>query len=171
MKAVKTFLAGMALAASALAHAQPTQQQLIDDFSGPYIGAKVGVNVSSASGSIDKPSHTTFFPGLVAGYGFNVGPVVLGAEVFTDFHHGSATFKDGGIDAKIGYPINQFMPYARLGMTTDWPSDRFHYGVGVEYRFTKNVSMFSEWTADSGSAYNTSWKNNSFTIGANYRFK
>jgi outer membrane immunogenic protein len=95
MKAVKTFLAGMALAASALAHAQPTQQQLIDDFSGPYIGAKVGVNVSSASGSIDKPSHTTFFPGLVAGYGFNVGPVVLDAEVFTDFHHGSTTFKDG----------------------------------------------------------------------------
>jgi outer membrane immunogenic protein len=171
MKAIKTFLMGAALAASVIAHAQPTQQQLIDDFSGPYIGAKVGVNVSSASGSINKPSHTTIFPGFVAGYGFNAGPVVIGGEVFADLHHGSATFKDGGVDAKIGYPISHFMPYARLGVTTDWPSARFHYGLGVEYLFTKNISVFTEWTADTSHAYNSRWSNNNFTVGANYRFR
>lgn len=171
MKAIKTFLMCAAIAGSAIAHAQPTQQQLIDDFSGAYVGAKVGVNVSSASGATNKPSHTTVFPGFVAGYGFYTGPVVLGAEVFADLHHGSATFKDGGIDAKIGYPIAQFMPYARVGVTTDWPSARLHYGLGLEYKFTKNVSMFSEWTRDSSNAYDTHWTNNSFVVGANYRFK
>jgi hypothetical protein len=81
MTAIKTLLTCAAIALSAAAQAQPTQQQLIDDFSGPYIGAKVGVNVSSASGATNKPTHTTVFPGFVAGYPFNAGPVVLGAEL------------------------------------------------------------------------------------------
>ncbi|WP_336602767.1 outer membrane protein [Paraburkholderia bengalensis] len=159
------------LAISAVAHAQPTQQQLIDDFSGPYIGAKVGVNISSASGAVNKPTHTTLFPGFVAGYGFNAGPVVLGAELFMDMHNGSSTAKDGGVDAKIGYPIGPFMPYARLGATGDWPGWTFHYGLGVEYKLTTKFSVFSEWTRDSANAYNTRWTNNSITVGANYRFK
>lgn len=171
MTAIKTLLACAAIALSAAAQAQPTQQQLIDDFSGPYVGAKLGVNVSSASGATNKPTHSTVFPGFVAGYGFNAGPVMLGAEMFADLHHGSATFKDGGIDAKIGYPVGQFMPYARLGVTTDWPASRFNYGLGVEYMFMKNVSLFSEWTHDSANADNTHYKNNSFTIGANYLFR
>ena len=172
MTAIKTLLACAAIALSAAAQAQPTQQQLIDDFSGPYVGAKLGVNVSSASGATNKPTHTTIFPGFVAGYGFNAGPVVLGAEIFADLHHGSATAKDAGIDAKIGYPVGQLMPYARLGIEApDWPKSRFHYGLGVEYLFTKNVSLFSEWTHDATHADNTHWTNDSFTIGANYRFR
>jgi len=171
MKALKIILVSAALVASALTHAQPTQQQPVNDFSGAYIGAKVGVNTSSASGEVNKASHTTMFPGLAIGYAFNAGPVVLGGEVFADLHHGSATFKDGGVDAKIGYPVNNLMPYARLGMTTDWPSTRFHYGLGVEYLLAKNVSLFTEWTGDTSHADNSHWKNNNFTIGANYRFK
>jgi outer membrane immunogenic protein len=172
MTAIKTLLACAAIAFSALAHAQPTQQQLVDDFSGAYVGAKMGVNVSSASGATNKPTHTTVFPGFVAGYGFNLGPVVLGAELFADLHHGSATFKDGGMDAKIGYPVGQFMPYARLGVVApDWPASRFHYGLGIEYKLMKNVSLFSEWTADSTHADKTHWSNNNFTVGANYRFQ
>ena len=172
MTGMKTLLASAAIALSAAAQAQPTQQQLIDDFSGPYVGAKLGVNVSSASGATNKPTHTTIFPGFVAGYGFNAGPVVLGAELFADLHHGSATFKDGGIDAKIGYPIGRFMPYVRLGaVAPDWHTSRFNYGLGVEYMAMKNVSLFSEWTRDSCNAYDTHWTNNSFVIGANYRFR
>jgi outer membrane immunogenic protein len=171
MKKFKPLFICATIVGAGMAHAQPTHDQLVADFSGPYVGVKAGANFSSASGAMAKPSHTTFFPGLVVGYGFNLGPVVLGAEAFADLHHGSATYKDGGVDAKIGYPINRFMPYARLGVTTDWPSSAFHYGIGIEYRFTKNVSLFSEWTHDAANAYNTHWVNNSITVGANYRFK
>jgi outer membrane immunogenic protein len=173
MKSIQKLVMFSAFAASGIAHAQaqPVQQSLLDDFSGPYLGLKVGANVSSASGETYKPTHTTVFPGFVAGYGFNVGPVVLGAEVFMDLHHGSATYKDGGIDAKIGYPIGQVMPYGRIGFTTDWPATALHGGLGVEYKLTKNVSMFSEWTHDSAHADGSKWTNDSFTIGVNYRFK
>ncbi|MBP0591868.1 porin family protein [Paraburkholderia sp. LEh10] len=171
MKTLKTLLTCAALVGASMAHAQPTYDQMVSDFSGPYIGVKAGFNFSRASGATEKPSHTTFFPGVVVGYGFNAGPVLLGAEAFMDFHDGSATKKDGGIDAKIGYPVGQFMPYARLGVKVGWPASAFHYGLGVEYQFTKNVSMFTEWTHDSANAYDTRWTNNSVTVGANYRFK
>ncbi|SEJ71602.1 outer membrane immunogenic protein [Paraburkholderia diazotrophica] len=159
-----------AIVGSGIAQAQPTKEQLMEDFSGPYIGFEAGLNISSSSGAINKPTHTTFFPGFVAGYGFNVGPVVLGAEAFLDLHHGSASYKDAGIDAKIGYPIGRLMPYARLGAKVDYPGARFHYGLGLEYQFTKNASVFTEWTGDSGNPKKTHWTNNDFTVGVNYRF-
>lgn len=140
-------------------------------FSGPYVGFKVGANISDASGAISKPSHTTIFPGLTAGYGVDVGPVLLGAEAFADLHHGSATYKDGGVDAKLGVPLGQFMPYARLGFTLDWPSTRPHWGLGVEYAATKHLGLTAEWTGDHTNADHSSWNNNSFTMGMHYYFR
>lgn len=144
-------------------------------FSGPYVGFKVGANVSSASGEVNKPSHTTVFPGLTAGYGFDIGSVMLGAEAFADFHHGSATYKDGGIDAKLGLPLaapfGQIMPYARVGFTVDWPSTRPHWGLGVEYATTKHLGVSAEWTGDHTNAQHSSWNNNSFTVGMHYYFR
>jgi outer membrane immunogenic protein len=80
------------------------------EFSGGYVGFKLGENRSNASGVAPSATHDTTFPGLVAGYAFDVGPLVLGAEAFTDFHHGSATRKDGGLDAKVGVPVGKLMP-------------------------------------------------------------
>jgi outer membrane immunogenic protein len=144
-------------------------------FSGPYVGFKVGANVSDASGQTNKPTHTTVFPGLTAGYGVDVGSVMLGAEAFADFHHGSATFKDGGLDAKLGMPLTtsfgQIMPYARLGFTANWPSTRPHWGLGVEYAATKNIGVAAEWTGDHTNADHSSWNNNSFTVGMHYYFR
>ncbi|MFL9961024.1 porin family protein [Paraburkholderia sediminicola] len=158
--------------ASGFAHADDiTSAPTASLFSGPYVGFKVGANVSSAAGEINKPSHTTVFPGFTAGYGFNVGPLMLGAEAFADLHHGSATYKDGGIDAKLGMPFGQIMPYARLGFTVDWPATRPHWGLGVEYAATKNLGVTAEWTSDHANAENSSWHNNSFTLGMHYYFR
>lgn len=140
-------------------------------FSGLYAGFKVGANVSDASGAVTKPSHTTVFPGFTLGYGVDVGPVMLGAEAFADLHHGSATFKDGGLDAKIGMPFGQIMPYARVGFTLDWPATRPHWGVGVEYAATRNLGVTAEWTGDHANAEHSSWNNNSFTVGMHYYFR
>lgn len=156
---------------SNVVHAQSvTPQTSASGFAGPYMGFKVGVNTSDASGVVNKASHTTVFPGFTAGYNFDVDRFVLGAEAFADLHHGSTTYKDGGIDAKFGMPFNQFMPYARVGLTTDWPDVRFHWGLGVEYKFAKHVSAVGEWTTDTSNHDGTRRTNNSFTIGVQYHF-
>jgi outer membrane immunogenic protein len=114
-------------------------------------------------------SSSTFF-GLVAGYNFDVSDFVVGAEAFGDFHNASTTYKDAGLDAKFGMPFKQIMPYARLGFTGTWPNARLHYGLGVEYKFTKNISVAGEWTADSSNHDGTKRRNNSATFGVHYYF-
>jgi len=44
---------------------------------------------------------------LRAGYGYDVKQFMIGAEVFADFHHGSTTYKDGGVDLKVGMPFTR----------------------------------------------------------------
>ncbi|AOZ06532.1 outer membrane protein [Cupriavidus malaysiensis] len=167
----KIALTFAALAFCGHAAAQSDNPGNIEAFTGPYIGTKVGANISSVSGATNRSSHTTIFPGFVAGYGFGVGPAVIGAEIFADLHFGSATNKDIGIDAKLGYPIGSFMPYGRVGVTGTSPSYRIHYGAGVEYMATRNISVFSEWTGDTDRAGGSRWVNSSFTIGVNYRLR
>ena len=164
MSNLKKFFAAMFIALTGLSCAQASE------FAGPYAGVKVGENWSGASGVVNKSSHATFFPGLTAGYGFDVKRFVIGAEVFADFHHGSTTYKDGGIDLKFGMPFNTIMPYARLGMTGSWPNARLHGGLGVEYKFAKQFSVAAEWTADSSSHDGTKRRNDSMTVGVHYYF-
>jgi outer membrane immunogenic protein len=141
-------------------------------FSGLYVGAKVGANVSDASGGLRVPSHTSFFPGVTVGFGFDVGPVMLGGEAFADFHHGSTTRKDAGFDAKLGLPIERrYMPYLRLGATSQWPDSRLHYGLGLEYKALQSLGLGVEWTADTSAANGIRRHNNSFTLGAHYYFQ
>src|SRR6185437_7421179 len=112
-----------------IAHAQtqapaPNLPAVSSAFAGPYAGIKIGENWSDASGAVNASTHSTTFFGALAGYGFDVGRFVLGAEAFADLHNGSTTKKDAGIDAPIGVPFNQFMPYARVGLTASWPNTR-----------------------------------------------
>ncbi|PRX99145.1 outer membrane protein [Paraburkholderia sp. BL25I1N1] len=170
-KITRLILTASIMMLSNLVHAQSVAPQTgASEFAGPYVGFKLGVNTSDASGVHSKASHATVFPGFTAGYNFDVDRFVAGAEVFADLHHGSTTYKDGGIDAKFGMPFNQFMPYVRIGLTTDWPNIRPHWGLGVEYKFAKHVSAVGEWTTDTSNHDGTRRTNNSFTIGVQYHF-
>jgi outer membrane immunogenic protein len=140
-------------------------------FSGLYVGAKVGANVSDASGAVNIPSRTSFFPGVTVGFGFDAGPVLLGGEAFADFHHGSTTRKDAGFDAKLGVPLQRYMPYLRVGATSQWPDTRLHWGLGVEYKALQSLGVAAEWTTDKSSADNVRRHNNSFTLGVHYYFQ
>ena len=163
MQKLKKWIAPLVLVAAGVAHAQAS------DFAGPYAGIKFGVDFSHATG-VDSGDKTVPFPGLLGGYNWDVNNFVVGAEVFADFHNQAATKKDGGIDAKVGIPFNHVMPYARLGITTFWPNTRLHYGLGVEYKFAKNLSVAGEWTADTANTDGTKRSNNSLTIGMHYYF-
>jgi outer membrane immunogenic protein len=164
MSNLKKFFAALVIAVTGISCAQASE------FAGPYAGFKLGENWSDASGVVNTASHSTTFPGLTAGYGFDVKQFMIGAEVFADFHHGSTTYKDGGVDLKVGIPFNTIMPYARLGVTGSWPNARLHGGLGVEYKFMKQFSVAAEWTADSSSHDGTKRNNDSFTVGLHYYF-
>lgn len=164
MSNLKKFFAALVIALTSISCSQASE------FAGPYAGVKVGENWSDASGAVNVKSHATAFPGLTAGYGFDVKQFMIGAEVFADFHHGSTTYKDGGVALKVGMPFNMIMPYARLGMTGTWPDARLHGGMGVEYKFLKQFSVAAEWTADLSSHEGTKRRNDSMTVGVHYYF-
>ncbi|WP_346730286.1 porin family protein [Caballeronia sp. dw_276] len=160
----KRIFAALVITLTGLSAAQASE------FSGPYAGLKVGENWSDASGVVNVGSHASTFLGLTAGYNFDVSSFVIGAEAFADFHNSSTTYKDAGIDAKLGLPFNTVMPYVRLGATGSWPNVRFHTGLGVEYKFIKQASLALEWTADQSKHDGTTRHNNSVTLGVHYFF-
>jgi outer membrane immunogenic protein len=183
MASIKKLLAPVlvSLLCAAQAHAQqsidPTLQKLMgvygphSAFAGPFVGVKFGVNWSDITGKNPRGTHTTWFPGLVGGINYDVGPAVVGWEVFADFHGGSTTRDDGGIDLKVGFPINNsVMPYARVGVTAHRPDNRLHYGAGVEYKFAKNWSLAGEYTGDTSHYQGGSRHNDSLTLGVHYYF-
>jgi outer membrane immunogenic protein len=147
MTTIKSWLGALAVTALAgIAHAQtqtPPQTQtqtpesklpaVHSQFAGPYAGIKIGENWSNASGNVSIGTHGTTFFGAMAGYGFDFGRFVLGAEAFADFHNGSTTRKDAGIDARIGVPFNQIVSYARVGLTGSWPEYQ------VSWRFWRRI--------------------------------
>jgi len=166
MASLRKFVAPLIILALGAVTAQASE------FAGPYAGAKLGLNWSDATGRhYQTDTHTTFFPGITAGYNFDVERFVIGVEGFADFHGGSTTKKDAGIDAKFGMPLQQnIMPYARIGFTGTWPDTRLHYGAGVEYKFHKNWSVAGEYTGDTASYDQGHRRNDSLTVGVHYFF-
>jgi outer membrane immunogenic protein len=164
MKSIKKAVLPLILVLAGITQVQAS------DFAGAFVGAKAGVNWSDSTGRTYQATHATGFPGLTVGYNYDLAPVLIGIEGFADFHGGSTTKKDAGIDAKLGMPIKNIMPYARLGFTGTWPDTRLHYGVGVEYKLAKQWSVAGEWTADRASYDNGHRQNNSLTVGVHYFF-
>jgi outer membrane immunogenic protein len=164
MTSIKKILVPLILALTGATQVQASE------FTGAYVGAKAGFNWSDSTGHTYQSTHATAFPGLTIGYNYDLAPVVVGIEGFADFHGGSTTKKDAGIDAKVGMPISNVMPYARVGLTGTWPDTRLHYGAGVEYKVAKQWSVAGEWTADRAHYEGGHRQNNSLTVGVHYYF-
>ena len=152
------------------------------EFKGAYIGANVGMNHSKI-GTLSAPNK--FYPGVQAGYNWDLtSNVLLGVEGFVDGHNKGVTNTDSGIDAKLGYTMGKFMPYARLGAAATSPGTRIHGGLGLEYKFAPSWSVFGEMTADRKSAsvaavkngpvalpaVDATARNTNYAIGVNYYF-
>lgn len=157
----KSTLLGALLAAASVASVHA------GEFQGTYAGLFLGSNTSSATNLADKSST---YLGLKAGYSWNFDQFLLGAEGFYDAHDQSYTKDDAGLDARLGLPLNRWLPYVKLGMATTTPGERLHGGVGVEYSLTDSWSLNAEWTADSKDADGVNNKNSNIGIGLNYQY-
>jgi opacity protein-like surface antigen len=162
---------------------------------GMYLGAKLGVNSSSAEGKIIAPSKNSVayvLQGgyLQGGYIFKSETLVLAMGGYWDgnpsdqhgspkgVRYGSRTF---GVDAKVGLPLGKWMPYAKLGYgystgTKELAAvaeNSLNAAFGMEYKFATQWSMLGEYKVDGfGSKSNgTSIKNTTVTFGFNYYFE
>ena len=154
------------------------------EFSGGWLGAKLGANRSNLT-SYDKQNGNTY--GAEAGYGWDVGSnFLLGVNGFFDknaseaHNPGPVNFgsKDYGLDAKLGLPYGNWIPYAKLGYgrtngngaASSFGASGPQMGVGVEYKFAPSWSLAGEYTSTSGKTNGIKLENNNLTLGINYYF-
>jgi OOP family OmpA-OmpF porin len=164
-------------------------------FGGGYFGAKVGANTSSAIDSTgttiapNQKSAAYFMQGgyLQGGYNFDLSAVVIGVGAYGDWNayakhnngvaYGSRAF---GFDAKLGVPLGNWMPYAKLGRGHSMGSGDYdavaqrspNTAFGFEYKLAAHWSTIGEiktnkFTSQDGSI---TIKNRTTTIGLNYYF-
>lgn len=162
------------------------------EFSGGWIGAKVGNNRSDIAGApnVATGKNASTY-GFEAGYNWDMGGMLLGVDGFADFNqkathtatpgptlnYGSDVY---GMDLKLGLPSGNWLPYAKLGYgsakltggAVAGTGSDVHLGLGVEYKFAPHWSVAGEYTTISDKYNNKTQKlnNNNLTIGINYYF-
>lgn len=155
------------------------------EFSGSWVGGKIGSGRSSLTG-VETKSATTY--GLEGGHNWDMNNFLLGVDGFADFN-GKATHNPGainygskayGLDAKLGLQNGKWLPYAKLGYARTTGNGNavasvvgggdVHLGLGVEYKFAPQLSVTGEYTTASAKTAATKLRNNNFTIGINYYF-
>ncbi|MDN5865487.1 MAG: outer membrane beta-barrel protein, partial [Gammaproteobacteria bacterium] len=163
-------------------------------WTGPYVGARAGVNFGS-SDSFDTERAFTF--GVEAGYDFQLSPhFVLGGDAFyewnQDMDHGYCaqgncqTVSIGsnvyGVEARFGFPVGvsgRFMPYLKLGYArVNFTGDAnqcdngWRYGVGLAF-FVGSGNAFSlnvQYSYQKLGSDSDDWSNGNLTLGLSYRF-
>jgi outer membrane immunogenic protein len=164
-------------------------------WTGPYVGANLGYQWSSASNSGANPSG--FMGGLQGGYNLQMGQFVIGAEtdlqmtgaddMFAGYKFSNPWF--GTLRARGGYAMNNILLYATLGMaygggeidpgggTTETHTHvGWTAGAGMEIGLTPNWSAKVEYLyVDlSDQRYvlfgNTGFETSLLRFGVNYRF-
>jgi outer membrane immunogenic protein len=160
---------------------------------GAYLGGRLGINFSSASGAINASNKGTVAYAiqggyLQGGYIFESKTLLLGVGSYLDWNpldthdngvsYGSRTF---GFDAKVGLQLGAWMPYTKLGYgystgTKDLGSvaqNSLNAAFGVEYKIDPQWSLLGEYKTDGFNNKNAgkSIKNKMITFGFNYYFE
>ncbi|CAK0781474.1 exported hypothetical protein [Gammaproteobacteria bacterium] len=168
--------------------AMPTVQA--SDFSGIYITGKLGINNSQMSGINNTNSKNSPTYGFEEGYNWDKSGFLVGVDFFLDMNQktthtlvGSPDLNYGsnamGLDAKLGLPITNLMPYVKLGLTRItgmgvYPVTKFKYGVdlhlglGLEYKLSPTWSAVGELTKATNKADSDKLSNENFTLGITY---
>lgn len=153
------------------------------EFDGVWLGVRLGYNVSDLT-ALDKKNATAF--GLEGGYNWDMDAFLLGLNGFADLN-GKATHNPGlvnygsrayGLDGKLGLPMDNWLPYAKLGYARTTGNggasaisgSGAHFGLGVEYKFMPHLSVSGEYSLGSAKTGAVKLNNNNFTVGVNYYF-
>ena len=159
------------------------------EFSGGWLGLKVGQNRSDINGLSSAAAKSANTYGFEGGYNWDVNSFLLGVDGFADFNQktthvtgpvpGTANYGSDvyGLDMKLGLPSGNWLPYAKLGYGSARGTGALtgsyagaHLGLGVEYKFAPHWSVAGEYTNTSGKNNGLKLNNNNFTIGLNYYF-
>jgi outer membrane immunogenic protein len=127
------------------------------DWTGFYVGGQLGYGDLTIS-DIPDNSNDGLIGGAHAGYMFDLGTVVLGAEF--DYDLTDITIAELGTDgvdvdsvmrlkARVGYDAGAFLPYVtggvvRADLANDTEADGDFYGLGVAYKFNDNLLVGGE---------------------------
>lgn len=164
-------------------------------FPGGYLGMKVGANDSSATdttGVMTTPAERTtayLMQGayLQGGYNLDLSAFVVGVGVYGDWnayakHSNGIAYSTHsyGFDAKLGLPLGNWMPYAKLGRGRNVATDDFsgisqttpNRALGFEYKLADHWSTVGEYKINKFSSQDgtITINNKTITFGLNYYF-
>jgi OmpA-OmpF porin, OOP family len=162
------------------------------DYRGAYLGGKIGINNSKATGTVNAPSASTFAYGIQGGYiqgGYNwdVSSAIFGVGAYADFNsyeihtNGVAYASRGfGVDAKLGLPAGDWLLYGKVGYgystgTRDLSAvsqNSPNAAVGAEYKIARRWGAIAEYKIDtfSNKDGSISIQNRIISFGVNYYF-
>lgn len=186
----KSYVAGLSGLLLAGVFAMPV---MASEFSGGYVGAGVGAGRDKAhGGGYSTPRKTALAGALEGGYNWDINDagLLLGVDVFyeqarkksrIDSLGMPADFGDKGygIDGKIGYAMDKWLPYIKLGYgklkgtgdANDYSENGTHIGLGVEYKFADNWSVGGEFSRLHGKKdAGVRLTNNMLLVKLNYYF-
>lgn len=140
------------------------------DFAGGYVGAGAGIGRDKLSGNLSSESKNALAGGVEAGYNWDIADTnwLLGIDGFYDRTKSKSrsvtdnltglssnlSFGDKryGIDGKVGYAMEKWLPYAKLGIgrlkgTDDlsgYGTNALHMALGTEYKIADQWSLGGE---------------------------
>lgn len=154
LTATSAFAGGMAEPVMVSAPVAPMAAPMImmsSDWSGFYAGGQIGTGTSEQTGT---PSNDLTSYGLQAGYLYDLGSFVVGAEgsyAKLDIDGRNTDDYVGRIGVIAGYDAGKFLPYLTAGyanLDLDGAPDTldgYYYGVGVAYALTPNFRVGIEY--------------------------
>ena len=125
------------------------------NWTGFYAGANLGYGQLDADGFDEDTEGATY--GLHAGYLYDLGSLVVGAEV--EYDATDITDEATGIDldsvarlkGRVGYDAGAFLPYLTAGVAQATTSgaleaedNGYFAGLGVDYQVTQNIRVGAE---------------------------
>ncbi|MBR2656006.1 MAG: porin family protein [Loktanella sp.] len=133
------------------------------DWTGFYLGGQLGYGEATISAAPEQDDLNGVIGGVHGGYMYDLGALVLGAEVDYDFADisgstGPDALGDIEIDdilrlkARVGYDAGAFLPYVTGGVVrangslggNDIEVDGDFYGAGVAYKFSDSILVGGE---------------------------
>ncbi|PIE09914.1 MAG: hypothetical protein CSA72_09815 [Rhodobacterales bacterium] len=181
LSAVLAVTAGAALA-DGMAQVSPTTTLIApaSDWSGAYVGLSAGTGQAENKGTNAEVDLNTY--GVFAGYNYDMGQYVIGAEVSYDQIdiEGCRSCDDRvmRVMARIGYDAGRALPYltagfASLDLENGGNDNGFAYGVGADFKVTDRIVVGAQYIQHDFNDFNDTGndlKAGVFSLRAAYRF-